>query len=205
MPIEAGVRRISPPGRQGRQDKRCFRFPKTWRLGGSTFPEPKRPSVTGRPSRKLERAMRFELTTSTLARWRSTTELRPRCETRGGFLHGRNPRASENLHENVGSGFRVSTPGEKPTADERDGRRSTRETTRFRKPNAGIGPRMALCPLNRCPSGSFGSSLGVQMFAHLAALGCGWKSPRRPTPLRKIVKIWSRFATFGGKPGFMPA
>ena len=26
----------------------------------------------------LERAMRFELTTSTLARWRSTTELRPR-------------------------------------------------------------------------------------------------------------------------------
>jgi hypothetical protein len=31
--------------------------------------------------------MRFELTTSTLARWRSTTELRPRRETRAGFLH----------------------------------------------------------------------------------------------------------------------
>ena len=29
-------------------------------------------------SEKLERAMRFELTTSTLARWRSTPELRPR-------------------------------------------------------------------------------------------------------------------------------
>jgi indole-3-glycerol phosphate synthase len=31
----------------------------------------------------MERAMRFELTTSTLARWRSTTELRPRCYARG--------------------------------------------------------------------------------------------------------------------------
>jgi hypothetical protein len=33
----------------------------------------------------MERAMRFELTTSTLARWRSTTELRPRCLTRRGL------------------------------------------------------------------------------------------------------------------------
>jgi hypothetical protein len=43
--------------------------------------------------------MRFELTTSTLARWRSTTELRPRRETRARFLHARSPRASENLHQ----------------------------------------------------------------------------------------------------------
>jgi hypothetical protein len=47
--------------------------------------------------------MRFELTTSTLARWRSTTELRPRCETRARFLHALPRRASENLHQNFGA------------------------------------------------------------------------------------------------------
>ncbi len=40
--------------------------------------------------------MRFELTTSTLARWRSTTELRPRRFVRGPFLHGAGPGASKN-------------------------------------------------------------------------------------------------------------
>ena len=35
----------------------------------------------------LERAMRFELTTSTLARWRSTTELRPRQTTREALFY----------------------------------------------------------------------------------------------------------------------
>ena len=43
--------------------------------------------------------MRFELTTSTLARWRSTTELRPRRETRARFLHGQAARARENWKE----------------------------------------------------------------------------------------------------------
>ena len=47
--------------------------------------------------------MRFELTTSTLARWRSTTELRPRRETRARFLHALPRRASENLHQNFGA------------------------------------------------------------------------------------------------------
>ena len=189
MPIDGGGEGNSPPRRQGRQVSGNGGRSLLGEPGGSTFRKPKRPSVTGRPSRKLERAMRFELTTSTLARWRSTTELRPRCETRGGFLHGRMGRASENLHENGGSRIRVSTPGKKPTADERDGRRSTRETNRFRKPNAGIGQRWALCPLNLCPSGSFGSSSGVQMFAHFAALGCGWKSPRRPMPFGELLRF----------------
>jgi hypothetical protein len=37
----------------------------------------KKPPETEVYRKKMERAMRFELTTSTLARWRSTTELRP--------------------------------------------------------------------------------------------------------------------------------
>ncbi len=37
-------------------------------------------SQGGKGEKKMERAKRFELSTSTLARWRSTTELRPRTD-----------------------------------------------------------------------------------------------------------------------------
>ena len=54
--------------------------------------------------------MRFELTTSTLARWRSTTELRPRRKTRGGFLHLR-PETGKPKFANFPCILHASRPG----------------------------------------------------------------------------------------------
>ena len=50
-----------------------------WEMGGCGWKQKNRWRSAVCEIFRVERAMRFELTTSTLARWRSTTELRPRC------------------------------------------------------------------------------------------------------------------------------
>tara|TARA_B110000037_G_scaffold221695_1_gene293531 strand:- start:31685 stop:32017 length:333 start_codon:yes stop_codon:yes gene_type:complete len=59
-------------------------FASLWLAVGDTPLPTKKPPETG--GLKMERAMRFELTTSTLARWRSTTELRPRYARLSAFV-----------------------------------------------------------------------------------------------------------------------